>query len=490
MLSALLITLSLGTGWGAWMLWSIGSEARFQAVSPASITAHGEAQLWGFIGLFILGISLRTVLQEVVRHPLGKWICRTLLALMLLGIAGGFIWFLISAKVPQLGVASAAALFAMAALYWAMQFAALCSKWRATWPRAILASGLWLTVWAVVTLHVRWLAYESGPGAYSSAQRLLLIELAVFGFSMNSIYGFGQKLLPGLLRIGSTRDWAIELSHWAHNIGTLILCVATAKAWHTAVSAAGCMLLAAGAILFVVGHRGFVGRRHGSTRPEQGPAALDLYPPLAFFWLVTSLLLMTGGFLYEVKTGNPLPHAYMGAVRHALTVGFMMTLIMGVAQRLLPVLDRTVIAMPRLVLPILVLIGLGNLLRVAFELAIIATPAGFSPMRYSAIFEWLALVLFTISCVATMFQREPLFKRGKITARSSLAVLLAEHPWIEDRLIARGTSYLGRTRSVPLELTIGSFAESERMPVEVLVSDINAWLSAWRSEQQPSAGHV
>jgi hypothetical protein len=77
---------------------------------------------------------------------------------------------------------------------------------------------------------------------------------------------------------------------------------------------------------------------------------------------------------------------------------------------LLPALDRTVLALPRLVLPILLLIATGNLLRVGFELAIIVTPLGFSAMPYSALFEWLALVLFTISCVATMYRKDPLLR--------------------------------------------------------------------------------
>lgn len=485
LLSALLITLSLGTGWGAWMLWSIGRRADFDAVRAASVTAHGEAQLWGFIALFILGIALRTVLQSVARHPLGPWICRALLALGLTGIAGGFVWFLAPGKLAVLGVASAASLFLMAAIYWILQLAMLLPKWSATWARAVMSSGLWLVAWAGVTVYTRWLADGAGPGAYTSSQRLLLIELAVFGFAMNSIYGFGQMLLPGLLRIGSPRGWAIELSHWAHNAGTLVVCLATAFGWPGATITAGCAMQAVGAALFAVGNRAFIGRRRNSQRPEQGSAALDFYPPLAFLWLVTSLVLMTGGFFYETVTGTPLPHAYMGAVRHALTVGFMMTLIMGVAQRLLPVLDRTVLAMPRLVLPILVLIATGNLLRVGFELAIVATPAGFSPMRYSAMFEWLALVLFTISCVATMYHKDPLLTRGRVSKRSSLAVLLAEYPWIEDRLIGRGMKHLRRVRSVPQELTICSVAESEGQDADVLVCEVNAWLGARRSTGSP-----
>jgi hypothetical protein len=77
-----------------------------------------------------------------------------------------------------------------------------------------------------------------------------------------------------------------------------------------------------------------------------------------------------------------------------------------------------------------------------------------------------------------MFHRDPLLRRGRVTGRSSLAVLLGEHPWIEDRLRPRGTRYLERTRSVPDELTLGSFARSEGVEAATLVSEINTWLAA------------
>jgi hypothetical protein len=156
----------------------------------------------------------------------------------------------------------------------------------------------------------------------------------------------------------------------------------------------------------------------------------------------------------------------------------MTTLILGVGQRMLPVFDHTVLAMPRLTIPILVLIGVGNLLRVSSELAILLTPAAFRVMPLSAFLEWLALLLFAISMTATMFHSDPLLKRGRVTRRSSLAVLLAQHPWIEDRLRPTGTCYLERARSVPDELTIGSFAESEGLDAEELVDEINAWLAS------------
>ena len=474
--AALLITITLGAGWGVWLLLRIGRTAAFDSVSAAHVIAHGEAQLWGFIVLFIIGVSLRTVLQPAARHRFGVWSCRGLLTLALAGICGSFLWYTFPQSLRPLGMVSAGCLCLMSAGYVILQVACLRTKWLAMWSRAVLVSGLWLLAWAIVTMYLRSQAGLLGPGSYTMPQRLLLIELAVFGFAMNSIYGFGQMLLPGLLRIGSTRIWAIVVSHWTHNVGLLILILGIGLQWTGRITAVGCALVAAGAILFAVGHRGFVGRRRTTKREEQGAWPLDLFAPLAFFWLVTSLLLMTGGLLYEASTNHPLPHAYMGAVRHALTVGFMTTLILGVGQRLLPVLDRTVLAVPRLVVPILVLIGTGNLLRVDTELAILATPGAFAVMPFSGLLEWLAIALFALGAIKTMVHTDSLLKCGHVTKRSSIAVLLAEYPWIEDRLLTGGTGYLQRARSVPCELTIGSFAVSEGYDADQFVFQINTWL--------------
>lgn len=483
--SALVLTLTLGAGWGAWLLWQIGTRGRFSGASDAQIIAHGEAQLWGFVALLVIGISLRTALQGALRQPLGIWICRGLLALGLVGVGGSVLWSLFPARLASLGILSAAALGLMSLGLFGMQIVLLRPKWRATWARAILASGLWLSVWAAATALFRWNAGVAGPGAYSSGQRMLLIELAVFGFAMNSIYGFGQMLLPGLLRIGKVRDREVELAHWVHNAGAALLCLTTWLGTRGGGAVLGSALLVVAAVLFAVGHRGFVGRRRASLRDEQGHAPLDFYPPLAFGWLLAALLLMAGGALYEAIAAQALPHAYVGAMRHALTVGFMTTLILGVAQRLVPVLDRTVLAMPALAVPILALIGAGNLLRVGSQLATLATPLAYHVMPYSAFLEWSALLLFAISMMATMYHRDALLTRGRVTQRSSLAVLLAEYPWIEDRLRSGGTRYLERTRSVPPELTFGSFAASEGYNAAELIARINGWLAEIPRERGP-----
>jgi hypothetical protein len=58
-----------------------------------------------------------------------------------------------------------------------------------------------------------------------------------------------------------------------------------------------------------------------------------------------------------------------------------------------------------------------------------------------------------------------------------VAILLAEHPWLEDHLIAWGLRYTGRVRSAPAELTLASLAVGEALDPEPFVARINALLS-------------
>jgi hypothetical protein len=80
---------------GAWISWQIGVGSDFAAAPEAHIVERGETQLWRFIVLFIMRLSLRTALHAIPRHRLGMWGCHGLLTLGLLGLAGSFLWILL-----------------------------------------------------------------------------------------------------------------------------------------------------------------------------------------------------------------------------------------------------------------------------------------------------------------------------------------------------------------------------------------------------------
>ncbi|MGD0041971.1 MAG: hypothetical protein ABSE84_16460 [Isosphaeraceae bacterium] len=56
-LAGIAVVLSAGASWGAWLLWTIGLNGSFRAVSVHAINAHGEAQIFGWVGLFIMGFA-------------------------------------------------------------------------------------------------------------------------------------------------------------------------------------------------------------------------------------------------------------------------------------------------------------------------------------------------------------------------------------------------------------------------------------------------
>jgi hypothetical protein len=474
--SALAITLSLGAGWGALLLFEIGWQDRFEAVPASHVVAHGAAQLWGFIGLFVVGIALRYLPMGSGGSRTSLAFARLLLAIFLVGVIGGFIWALVPGEVGWLGPLSGAALVLATVLFLGFLLRQLSRNLRATWGRLIAAAGVWMIVWAGVTLVLRSRSSTEGPGVFGNAMRQLLMDLAIFGFALNAIYGFGQKLLSGIVGSGTPRPGAVEATFWFHNAGVLLLSLAHLDRM-TLAAPLGIAALAVAAFSYALGMRGFVRVRSSTPRPEVGQAILRHYVQLAFFWLLAGMTLLLAAELFWGARGLTPPHAYLGSVRHAFTVGFMTTLTLGVGQRLLPILGHTLLPWPRLVLPTFLLIAVGNLLRVLTELATPISPAAFTLMPFSAVLELSALALFTANALRTLWPApDPLLRTGRVVHSTSVAVLLAEHPWLEDHLFAWGLGYVGRVRSVPRELTLGTLATSEGKEPELILARINEQL--------------
>jgi hypothetical protein len=482
--SALAITLSLGAGWGALLLFAIGWQGRFEAAPAGHVVAHGAAQLWGFIGLFVVGIALRYLPMGSGGPRAGLAFSRLLLATFLAGVIGDFVWALAPADFGWLGPLSGAALVLATVLFLGFLLRQLGRSLNATWGRLISAAGVWMVLWAGVTLVLRSRASAAGPGAYGESMRQLLMELAIFGFALNAIYGFGQKLLSGIVGSGSKRARFVEATFWLHNAGVALLSLAHAR-WGALFGPVAVVILTAAAFSYAIGMRGFVRVRGTTPRPEVGQGVLRHYVQLAFFWLLAGMAMLLVAELYWHSRGSAPPHAYLGAVRHALTVGFMTTLILGVGQRLLPILGHTLLPWPQLVLPTFLLIAVGNQLRVLTELLTAVSTAAFVVMPLSAVLELSALGLFTANALRTLWSApDPLLRTGQVTSSTSVAVLLAEYPWLEDHLFAWGLGYVGRVRSVPQELTLGTLAGSEGRQPEEIIARINELLAQHPSRPQ------
>ena len=86
-----------GTFLGVWNLLSISSRHSPDSLSPGWVQAHGHAQVFGWIGTFILGIGFYSIpkLRKGARRQIsGAWICLLLWALgaAMRWAAGSYEW--------------------------------------------------------------------------------------------------------------------------------------------------------------------------------------------------------------------------------------------------------------------------------------------------------------------------------------------------------------------------------------------------------------
>jgi hypothetical protein len=122
----------------------------------------------------------------------------------------------------------------------------------------------------------------------------------------------------------------------------------------------------------------------------------------AYLWLAASFALLLLLPVYQALTHTPFSHAYYGSIRHAITVGFVSQMIVGIAARVVPDLRRV----PRGGLPSLVgpfaLLNIGCFLRVTLQALTDVHRVFFALVGVSGILELSALAWWGTHVVRLM----------------------------------------------------------------------------------------
>jgi hypothetical protein len=103
-------------------------------------------------------------------------------------------------------------------------------------------------------------------------------------------------------------------------------------------------------------------------------------------------------------TGSRVPfsHAFFGAYRHALTVGFIMMMIVGVSSKVVPTLSGVDVRRAVSLWPTFILLNLGNTMRVSFQIATDFTPGAYPIMGISGFIELIGLTLWAYELMKNM----------------------------------------------------------------------------------------
>jgi hypothetical protein len=371
------VVLSVGCLWGAINLLEIGLRKEFlQLHLVPSIHAHAHAMVFGWVGLFVMGFAY----QAFPRFKFTKlWrpdLANLSFILMLVGIAAR-----IGAELLQpanwrvgvgLGILSAAAELTAVGLFLTIiiRTARQSTEPHSPYEKFIFGAFFWFVVQAVLS-HVFFFAKVTAVSQQQLIGRIALLggplrDIQLLGFAALIIAGVSQRLIPAVYGLGRPKKDRRTLIFWLMN-GSLVLDVVSyvlVLTTHNPVFAVGLeisyILMVAWAVLLV--------KQLGIFSRVAEPDRSLKFIRAAYIWLLVAMAMMPFFIVYGVLTGQHFAHSYMGAHRHAFTVGFISMMILGVAARVVPILAGVDSKQVSTLWGPFILVNVGNAGRVVLQI--------------------------------------------------------------------------------------------------------------------------
>lgn len=397
--TGLIFMLLPGTFLGVWNLIKISSREAAESISPAWIQAHGHAQLFGWVGTFILGIGFYSIPKLRKLKPFALWSAWLTWSLWVVGVivrwfSNIYPWHWRIA-LPLSATLELAAFFIFFQAVASHRASSGSAKPLEPWILAVIAATLGLLASLLLNLGASFqVALNAGSPAFPHLfdQRYLIVS--TWGFIVPMVWGFSARWLPVFMGLRPLRNSFLLVAIGLNIVGVVL-------GFLEYLSAAGILLLA-GAATAVAAIRFF--------EPAVKPAktvnlhrSFPIFIRIAYGWLVIAAALG----IWAARAGAA--PGIWGASRHALTVGFIAVMIFCVGQRILPSFcGMRVLWSPRLMLVMLVLLMSGCTLRVASEILAYQDYAkwAWNILPFSALIELTAVALFAINLLVT-FARSP-----------------------------------------------------------------------------------
>lgn len=397
--TGLLFMLLPGTFLGVWNLLAISSHRAADSVSPAWIQAHGHAQIFGWIGTFILGIGfysipkLRRLNSFALSAVWSSWALWTI-GVTLRWLTGVYQWEW-RAFLPL----SAALELAAFAIFFRTVSGHRPQESGKTklevWVFVVIAGSVGLLLTLLVNFGVTLFLAVRGTSAEIPSdfdQRFLVLQ--TWGFLVPFVWGFSAKWLPVFLGLRPVRGRFLLLAVALNSAGVLVAFAGSMMA--------ASLLLILGLITAVYSLRLLETPAH-PAKVKGVHTSFPVFVRLAYVWALVAASLG----IWAASVQNP--RGIWGASRHALTVGFLAMMVFAIGQRVLPAFSgMRVLFSTKVMFVAALLLAVGCLLRVSSEILAYQglTLSAWSWLSVSAITEMTAVTLFAADLIAT-FARQP-----------------------------------------------------------------------------------
>jgi hypothetical protein len=404
---ALVTVLTIGCTFGAINLAVMGFGADLNAVWVPLIQAHGYAQVFGWVGLFIMGIAYHTVPRFFLRPLRRPGLVWPSFALTGAALALRFVAQPFAAQHPAaaagLVVSALLGLGGMTLFAWAMLDTLRQGSDRLGTPAGTLylAVGFsWLWVGQAATLVLMVALAWTGQDAIPAAWDAPYLRLVLSGAIVTTILGYTLRTVPHMLRLRPPRAGIMRAILAGYTAAVLLQIAADGGLLGTVGPGVG-TLGAAVELGTLVGFAGLSGVFNPAALRTTPLAVRNPWPErfirMAYGWLLISAALNLA-YSGRAWAGSPVPHAFVASYHHALTVGFISMMILGMSMRLVPVFIGAMNRRSAVAGVVFALITLGNAIRVVSEsLAYVAGGGFYLAMGVSGLIEVAGLTVYAVA---------------------------------------------------------------------------------------------
>lgn len=397
--SGLIFMLLPGTFLGVWNLLQISGSESAGFISPAWLQAHGHAQVFGWVGSFILGIGFYSIpkLRGTASGSfLAAWICWVMwtlaVALRWLGNVYGWEWRVLLPASAVLELAAFLIFFRAVSQH----RLGTSSKGRLDpWIAVVIGASVGFLASLVLNLGGTFYVALRGNGpAFPHLFDQRCLAVIAWGFLVPFVWGFSAKWMPVFLGLKPVRPKLLFAAVGMNFAGIAL----TFFGFDSPATA----LFVAGVGLSIVALRMFEPRVN-EPKTKGVHASFTYFIRAAYGWLLLASMLGSGAALWDHSGG------IWGASRHALTVGFIATMVLCVGQRVLPAfVGMRLLWSTRLMFTSVALLTVGCVLRVPCEILAYQGYANWawSALPASGILELAGISAFAMNIFGT-FILEP-----------------------------------------------------------------------------------
>jgi uncharacterized protein involved in response to NO len=397
--TAILITLTVGVTFGAALLSYISVKGSFRSVLHPIVQAHGHAQLFGWVGLCIIGFAYYIVPRvknielkhrELTTTSFWLMVTGTIIRVFLQPYSNEMTNILL----PVSGLLECAAVITFAYIIFSTVFSS--KENIELYDKFIKVGVLWFVVCSIINFFMDVYMFFTNSHEIPRSFYSPFVHMFLLGFVFMFIFAVNIRTVYAFLDVKTPRPTAVNTTFWLLNLIIPFYFITNSLNYEfpflLKASYFTTYVVAFSLLTFVYGIRIF----ERSTRELDDVVMDRSYAKTiraAYVWLIIGVLILgTKPFLVAFSEQQYLFH---GAANHALAVGFVTMMIIGYASKMIPTFRGVAMYSVRLSDVTFFLINLGCFLRVSTQI-MIGLSGGFyySLIGFSGWIEFVAIGIF------------------------------------------------------------------------------------------------